>query len=65
MMSVEVELARGVAFDEVKVIEELTKKLTADIASAIGISAKVKLVSSGSLARSEGKAKLVTDNRKI
>ena len=65
IMSIEVELARGVAFDEVKVLEELTKKLSGDIASAIGISAKVKLVSSGSLARSEGKAKLVTDNRKI
>ena len=63
--SIEVELQRNVAFDEIQEIELMQKKLTADIASAIGVSAKVKLVQSGTVPRSEGKAVFVTDNRKI
>ena len=65
VMSIEVELQRNVAFDEIQEIELMQKKLTADIASAIGVSAKVKLVQSGTVPRSEGKAVFVTDNRKI
>ena len=63
-MQIDVELDRSVAFDEVQEIEMLKKKLTSDIASAIGVSAKVNLVSAGSIKRSEGKAVYVTDNRK-
>ncbi len=65
IMQIDVELDRSVAFDEVQEIEKLKKKLTADIASAIGVSAKINLVSAGSIKRSEGKAVYVTDNRKI
>lgn len=65
VMSIEVELQMNVAFDEIQEIELMQKKLTADIASAIGVSAKVKLVQSGTVPRSEGKAVFVTDNRKI
>ena len=65
VMSIEVELQRNVAFDEISEIEAMQKKLTADIASAIGVSAKVKLVHCGTVPRSEGKAVFVTDNRKI
>lgn len=65
IMTIEVELAEGAAFDKVSDVEKLSKKLNDDIASAIGVSASVKIVSHGSVARSEGKAKLVTDNRKI
>ncbi len=65
VMMIEVELQRNVAFDEIQEIEVMQKKLTADIASAIGVSAKVKLVQSGTVPRSEGKAVFVTDNRKI
>ncbi len=65
IMLIEVELSRDIAFDEIKTVERLTEKLKGDINSAIGINAKVKLVSSGSLKRSEGKAQRVTDNRKI
>ncbi len=64
-MFIEVELSRDIAFDEIKTIERLTEKLTGEINSAIGINAKVKLVSSGSLKRSEGKAQRVTDKRII
>lgn len=65
VMLIEVELSRDIAFDEIKTVERLTEKLKNDINSAIGVNAKVKLVSYGSLARSEGKAKRVTDNRRI
>lgn len=65
IMEIEIELAEGVAFDEVKKIEELKRKLTQDIGSAIGISARIKLVSNGSIKRSEGKAVRVTDKRSL
>lgn len=65
IMQIDVELERSVAFDEIKEIEALQKKVCADIASAIGVSAKVNLVSCGTIKRSEGKAVYVTDNRKI
>ncbi len=64
-MQVDIELAEGVAFDEIKTVEKLKERITAEIGSAIGITANVKLVSSGSIARSEGKAKRVTDKRKF
>lgn len=64
-MLIEVELEPNVAFDEVKEVEALRKKLAGDIISAIGVSAEVKFVSNGSIRRSEGKAVRVTDNRKF
>ena len=45
--------------------EEIRKKLTADMASALSVSAKITLVSPGTVARSEGKAKRITDRRKL
>ncbi|MFA5449808.1 MAG: phenylacetate--CoA ligase [Clostridia bacterium] len=63
IMEIEIELDSSVAFDEIKTIEEVKRKLAADIASAIGVYANIKLVSCGSIARSEGKAKRVTDKR--
>lgn len=62
-MLIEVELEQDVAFDEVKAVENLRKKLTDGIVSAIGVSAEVKFVSNGSIRRSEGKAVRVTDKR--
>lgn len=46
-------------------VEEIRKKLAADMASALSVSAKITLVSPGTVARSEGKAKRITDNRKL
>jgi len=43
----------------------LTKKLTAQLNSILGIAVKVKIVEPRSLARSEGKAKRVFDNRML
>lgn len=62
---IEVELQPDVAFDEVKAVESLRRKLEGDINSAIGVSAEVKIVSCGSVRRSEGKAVRVTDKRKF
>lgn len=63
-LEIHVEMSEGLFSDEARVIEKLNKKLTEDMLSAIGVSAKIKLVSSHSIARSEGKAKTTTDYRK-
>ena len=45
--------------------EKLTKKISQVIQSALGISAKIKLMGPNSLTRSEGKAVHVIDKRKL
>lgn len=50
--------------DEIKVLENLKKQIQHNIASTLGISAKINLVEPLSIPRSEGKAKRVIDNRK-
>lgn len=64
-MEIVVELSPNVALDEVAHVEEIRKKLAADMASALSVSAKISLVSPGSVPRSEGKAKRITDKRKL
>ena len=64
-MEIVVELSPNVRLDEVAHVEEIRKKLTADMASALSVSAKITLVSPGTITRSEGKAKRITDKRKI
>ena len=64
-MEIVVELSPTVALDEVAHVEEIRKKLTADMASALSVGAKITLVSPGTIARSEGKAKRITDKRKL
>lgn len=64
-MEIVVELSPNVRLDEVAHVEEIRKKLTADMASALSVSAKITLVSPGTVARSEGKAKRITDKRKL
>lgn len=64
-MEIELELSDSAAFDRIDEVERVKRKLGAEIASAIGISAKITLLSSGSIVRSEGKACRVTDRRKI
>ena len=46
------------------VLENLTKKIQADIKDMLGVTSKVKLVEPRSIQRSEGKAKRIVDNRK-
>jgi phenylacetate-CoA ligase len=64
VMEIHVEMSESIFSDETKVIENLRNKLSSEMASAIGISAKIKLVSPRSIARSEGKSCKTTDYRK-
>jgi phenylacetate-CoA ligase len=64
-LTIEIELSETMFTDHVKGIEEYEKKISSQINSALGISAKIRLVEPKSIARSEGKAKRVIDNRTI
>ena len=64
-LDVNVEMTEELFSDDVKNIERLEKKITEEIRSVLGIGAKVHLVNPKTIARSEGKAKRVIDNRKI
>jgi phenylacetate-CoA ligase len=50
---------------EVKVLQELSRRITKDIKDYLGVSAKVKLVEPKTIQRFEGKAKRVIDKRTI
>jgi len=60
-----VEVSEKMFSDEVKKLEHLEKKLRREIASILGISAKIKLVEPKTIPRSEGKAKRVVDKREL
>lgn len=64
-MEILVELSPNIAIDQMDHVESIRRKLTAEMASALSVSAKITLVSPGSVARSEGKAKRITDKRKL
>ena len=51
--------------DEIGELEKLSGKIASELKGAIGIMPKVKLVEPKTIARSEGKAKRVIDNRKL
>ena len=51
--------------DSLSKITEMEKSLVAALKAMLGIYAKVKLVAPKTIARSEGKAVRVIDNRKI
>ncbi len=62
-VEVQVEVAADFAFDEVRELERLQRRVKGDIESALAVSINVKLVEPKSIARSEGKAKRVVDLR--
>ena len=64
-MTVEVEVSDSLFTDEIKGLEQLTKRITRDIKDILGVSCRVKLVNPRAIQRSEGKAQRVIDNRKI
>ncbi len=64
-MSVQVEVSTNLFSDEIRVLENLTKKIQIDIKDMLGVTCKVKLVEPKTIQRSEGKAQRVIDNRKI
>ncbi len=65
ILTVMVEIGEGMFSDEVRKLQEFEKGIAKNIKESLGISAKVKLVEPKSIARSEGKAQRVIDNRKI
>ena len=64
-LEVQVEVSEKVFSDEVRKLEELSRKIKRELESSLGVSLKVRLVEPKSIERSEGKAKRVIDNRKI
>lgn len=64
-LEVQVEVSDKFFSDEVKELENLTKKIAHVLQQALQIAVKVKLVEPKTLERSEGKSKHVIDNRKL
>lgn len=66
-LEVQVEMSekQSVNFDEVKVLQRLEQQLKKDMKDYLGITAKIKLVESKTIQRSEGKASRVIDKRKL
>lgn len=62
---VNVEMSEALFADDVKSITAVEKNIEGQLRSMLGIGAKVHLVNPRSIARSEGKAKRVIDNRKL
>ena len=65
ILELQVEVEEGFLFDRISELQKLTRRLQHALESALGISIKVKLVEPKTIARSEGKAKRVIDNRKL
>lgn len=65
ILEVQVEVNEKIFSDEIKKLEELSRRIQRDIKEFLGVSCKVKLVEPKTIQRSEGKAQRVIDNRKI
>ncbi len=64
-VEITVEVSEKLFSDEVKVLDDLRKRIADRFRSVLGISAKITLVEPMTIARSEGKAVRVIDKRKI
>ena len=64
-MEVQVEVSEEIFSDEVKILENLARRIQAEIKDLLGVTCKVKLVEPKTIQRSEGKAQRVIDKRKI
>ena len=64
-LEVQVEVEERFFSDEIRELENLTKKIAHLLQNAIGLAVKVKLVEPKTLERSMGKAVHVVDNRKL
>lgn len=62
-LEIRVELTGEMMSDTVRHIEELEKRIAGNVASVLGLTARIRLSPPGSLPRSEGKAKRVLDER--
>jgi phenylacetate-CoA ligase len=64
-VKVQVEVQEQFFSDEIKELQNLSKKIKYKLESTLGISVTVQLVEPKTIERSAGKAKRVIDNRKI
>ena len=64
-LTIKVEINEQLFSDEVKELQKLEKQLSKNIKEYLGVSAQVKLVEPKTIARSEGKAVRVIDNREL
>jgi phenylacetate-CoA ligase len=64
-LTVQVELSPDFVMDSVGELEKLSKRIGAEIGSVLGLGLEVQLVEPKSIARSEGKAQRVKDNRQL
>ncbi|MEN6581561.1 MAG: phenylacetate--CoA ligase [Armatimonadota bacterium] len=64
-LEVWVEVSPNMVSDEVRALEGLERKISAEFHSVLGINCKVKLVEPKTIARSEGKAKRIVDRRDL
>jgi phenylacetate-CoA ligase len=60
-----VEVSDDLFSDEVKQLQAIERKISKNIKELLGVSAMVKLADPKTIARSEGKAVRVIDNRKL
>ncbi|MDX2480528.1 MAG: phenylacetate--CoA ligase [Desulfuromusa sp.] len=63
-LEVQVEVNEQTFSDEIKILQGLTNRIRKDIKDLLGVTCKVRLVEPKTIARSEGKAKRVIDNRR-
>ena len=62
-LEVQVEVNEQTFSDEIKVLQGVSNKIRKDIKDLLGVTCKIRLVEPKTIARSEGKAKRVIDNR--
>lgn len=65
ILTIRVEIGKNLFSDEVKGLQEAERKIARNIKEYLGVSARVQLVEPKTIARSEGKAVRVVDNRKM
>ena len=64
-LEIQVEVEDRFFSDEIRGLEELSKKIAKTLKLSIGLNAKIKLVEPNGLEHSQGKTKHVIDKRKL
>jgi len=64
-IEIQVEVEEQFFSDEVRELEDLRRRIHANISSLLGLSASIRLVEPGTIERSMGKAQRVVDKRKL
>jgi phenylacetate-CoA ligase len=62
-LEVQVEVNEQTFSDEIKVLQGLSRRIEKEIKDLLGINCRIRLVEPKTIARSEGKAQRVIDNR--